>query len=307
MRRNRHGLCVVGVVVSVIAAGCAVDATDKPAARFGEIDTSKFDASGRVERSANIDFRIGGEFELWFAPDAPEGSRGSEDCRFLSYLPDRMLSFTWNAPPSIPDVRERRAWVVVEFEPLSDTMSRVRLAHTGFGEGEAWDKTHAYFEQAWPGLLGAMQAGFAESSSSMSDADALAWFIGTWRGTPPGGGATEAVWSAEESDTMLGHFQWHTADGSTLLYEIFRFPRDGDRMLFEIRHFGGGFEPWDAEIDGPTTLVLHKAEVGRAEFRAPDDAMDLRSIVYMLDGDTMTATSTQRGMSPLVMSMSRVP
>ena len=122
---------------------------------------------------------------------------------------------------------------------------------------------------------------------------------------PHGGGATEGVWSAAESGSMLGHFHWYTADGGVLLYELFRFTQDGDDVRFEIRHFSGEFEPWDAEIDGPTTLVLAEARPGYAEFRVEDDALDLRSIVYALEDDTITATITQRGMSPLVMSMTR--
>ena len=38
-------------------------------------------------------------YELHFLEDAPEGRRGSESCRVLAFVPERLLSFTWNAPP----------------------------------------------------------------------------------------------------------------------------------------------------------------------------------------------------------------
>lgn len=100
-----------------------------------------------------IDLRIGGHFELYMLPDAPWGQRGSEHCRVLSYLPGRMLSFSWNAPPSLPRTRDQHTWVVLEFEPVA-AGTRVRLTHTGW-PASAWDdepqwaETHAYFDRAW--------------------------------------------------------------------------------------------------------------------------------------------------------------
>ncbi len=114
--------------------------------------------------TARIELRIGGHFELLFAGDEPWGRRGSERCRILSYLPGRMLSFTWNAPPHLDRVHEEHTWVVVEFEPADDE-TLVRLTHTGW-PASAWDsepqwaETHAYFERAWASVLGMMQRHF---------------------------------------------------------------------------------------------------------------------------------------------------
>jgi uncharacterized protein YndB with AHSA1/START domain len=102
---------------------------------------------------ANIELRLGGPFEIYFMPTAPEGSRGSDGCNVLAYVPNEMLSFTWNAPPKFPEIRRQRSFVVLRFEPLSDTSTRVRLVHEGFGEGDAWGQVHEYFLQAWPTVL----------------------------------------------------------------------------------------------------------------------------------------------------------
>ncbi len=95
-----------------------------------------------------IDLRVGGVFEVLFAMQLPEGQRGSEDCKILSFVPERMLSFEWNAPPMFPEVREERSRVVVFFEPV-DGGTRVELVHLGFGQGEQWDQVYEYFSKAW--------------------------------------------------------------------------------------------------------------------------------------------------------------
>jgi len=104
---------------------------------------------------ADIKLEIGGLFELYFAPSEPDGSRGSEDCKVLSYLPREMISFSWNAPPSIPSLRDAgiKTWVVVKFEEISEKQVRILLTHLGIGEGEDWDKYRVYFTRAWPHVL----------------------------------------------------------------------------------------------------------------------------------------------------------
>lgn len=102
--------------------------------------------------ASNIELRIGGAFELFFMPDAPEGLRGSDGCRVLAYVPGESFSFTWNAPPHLA-LREANTWVVLTFTP-SDIGTSVRLVHTGFLTGPDWDDYVAYFEDAWTAVLG---------------------------------------------------------------------------------------------------------------------------------------------------------
>jgi len=52
--------------------------------------------------------------------------------RFLALQPPRMLSFTWNAPPSLPEARQQRTFVVVRIHPVSERETRVTLHHTGW-------------------------------------------------------------------------------------------------------------------------------------------------------------------------------
>lgn len=109
---------------------------------------------------AHIELRLGGPYEIYFNPAADEGSRGSEGCEVLSYLPQRMLSFSWNAPPQFPEIRKQRTFVVVQLEDAGDRKTKVSLTHAGWGQGEQWDRVFAYFDQAWPRVLAHLQERF---------------------------------------------------------------------------------------------------------------------------------------------------
>lgn len=111
--------------------------------------------------NSKVDLRIGGPMEFYFGPDNPYGQRGSEGCQVLSYLPDRMLSFSWNAPPTLPAARQKRTWIVITFAPVEENKTAVRFVHTGFGDGGEWPEVRKYFEAAWPRVLEALTKHFA--------------------------------------------------------------------------------------------------------------------------------------------------
>lgn len=119
--------------------------------------------------ATKIELRIGGPYEIYFAPDGPEGERGSEDCVVLSYIPHEMLSFNWNAPPHLPNAREQRTWVVIRMEPNGDG-TRVHLVHLGWDDmkqrfpehSEEWDEAKEYFEMAWSYVLNALVQRFKQ-------------------------------------------------------------------------------------------------------------------------------------------------
>lgn len=177
VRNLRPRLAVAAVALALTLAG-------GPAGAAAPVDPALFDARGPAVRSftkeleiaappaaayalwtdpaawqrlmgpdsrANIALEVGGPYEWLF-----DGKIGSNGCQVLSYIPGRMVSFTWNAPPTLA-TRERRTWVVVETEPLGEAGTRVRLTHLGFGEGADWDATFAYFENAWGRAMGMMK------------------------------------------------------------------------------------------------------------------------------------------------------
>lgn len=107
----------------------------------------------------------GEPFEIYFDIDAPEGQRGSEGCTVLSLDPERMFSFTWNAPPKFAHARQQRTWVVVTLVDLDPARTRVTLRHLGFAEQAAkhpdhaqeWRDVRAYFQNAWGMVMGALK------------------------------------------------------------------------------------------------------------------------------------------------------
>lgn len=108
------------------------------------------------QSQGRFDLAVGGAYEWLF-----DGSIGGNGDQVLSYIPGRMLSFSWNAPPSQPVTRLARTWVVVELEPVEANATRVRLTHLGFGDGPQWDETYAYFDHAWERVLALMAARLA--------------------------------------------------------------------------------------------------------------------------------------------------
>ena len=103
---------------------------------------------------------MGGAFHIHMDPGAPAGAKGADDMRFMALQPQKMLSFDWNAPPSLPEARAQRSFVIVRFFPLTETTTRLTLHHTGWGDGGEWDKAYAYFDKAWAGVLGNLQKRF---------------------------------------------------------------------------------------------------------------------------------------------------
>ena len=120
-------------------------------------------------KNAKIELRVGGEYEIYFQMDSPYGTRGSENCRILSYLPRQMLSFEWNAPPDFGNLRNQLTHVVILFDQPQKGEARIRLSHLGWGTGEDWDKLYEYFERAWTTVLQWFEKSLDSSDSGKND------------------------------------------------------------------------------------------------------------------------------------------
>jgi len=110
-----------------------------------------------LEAETAIDLRIGGPWEVYFDPQAKIGSNG---CQVLSYVPNEMVSFSWNTPPSFADERAKRTWVVVTFSDAGNGKAGVRLRHFGFVPEGKWPEVRTYFAEAWPNVLKALADSF---------------------------------------------------------------------------------------------------------------------------------------------------
>ena len=112
-------------------------------------------------KAAKVEPVPGGAFELWFGVNNPEGQRGSEGCLVHSVTPMEQFVFEWNAPPEYPVIRRLRTLVYLDFRPLPDNRTEVTLRNFGYGDGEDWAKTKAYFAAAWPAVMAGLEKRFA--------------------------------------------------------------------------------------------------------------------------------------------------
>lgn len=103
---------------------------------------------------ARLEIKPNGLYEILFDLGAAPGSQGAEGCRVLSLVPNRMLSFTWNAPPQFPHARREIAqWVVLFFEQEGKKKTRVKLIELGWKEGKEGEGVYRYFDRAWDLVL----------------------------------------------------------------------------------------------------------------------------------------------------------
>jgi uncharacterized protein YndB with AHSA1/START domain len=126
-------------------------------------------------QGSDIDLKLGGKYEIYFSMQAPAGQRGSEGASVLAYHPLEFIAFTWNAPPSIPELRNAKAMteVVVRFREVTEG-TEVTLTHLITERGPAWDQYHAYFDKAWPFVLNHMKEYASKSDRPTKGVDAPA-------------------------------------------------------------------------------------------------------------------------------------
>ncbi len=111
---------------------------------------------------AKVEARVDGPFEVYMNPFGVPGMKGADGMRFLAIQPRRMITFTWNAPPTMPEVRKQRTYVTVRFKSTGEKTTEVTLYHGGWGDGPEWDRAFAYFEKAWTNVLSSLEERFVK-------------------------------------------------------------------------------------------------------------------------------------------------
>lgn len=181
------------------AARAAERAIDKEVVINATLDqawdawTTRDGIVGFFAPDAVIEPRVGGAFHIHMDPGGAPGMKGADEMRFMALQPKKMLSFDWNAPPSLPEARAQRTFVVVRLAPVDDKTTRVTLHHTGWGDGGQWDATYAYFDRAWGGILGNLKKRF-----EVGPYDWTEWLkqLEAWRALSAAKGATAPATAA---------------------------------------------------------------------------------------------------------------
>ena len=98
--------------------------------------TEKEDLERWFVKKAEVDLRPGGAIRLEWAPDAVEIGK------ILVLEPPHRLSYTWEALEPSP--------TTITFELTAENDgTRLRLIHTGIGEGEDWDTYYTSINSGW--------------------------------------------------------------------------------------------------------------------------------------------------------------
>jgi uncharacterized protein YndB with AHSA1/START domain len=95
-----------------------------------------------------VELRPLGVFEVYFLPSAPVGQRGAEGNLILAIQPNEMLTFTWDAPPTWPEVRRHRTFVTLRFKRIGPAKTRLTFLQSGWGTTSDWDEVYRYFDRA---------------------------------------------------------------------------------------------------------------------------------------------------------------
>jgi uncharacterized protein YndB with AHSA1/START domain len=112
--------------------------------------TTREGVTGWFGEDARIDLRPGGRYEIYFSKDEPPATKG---CTVLSFIPHEMFSFTWNFPPTLPELRDEKTWIVLRFTPTSPGWTRVELSELGWKSGGRWGEGYEYFDRAWTHVM----------------------------------------------------------------------------------------------------------------------------------------------------------
>ncbi|HEV7578066.1 MAG TPA: SRPBCC domain-containing protein [Caldimonas sp.] len=180
-RAARHGgslrraIALAGAALLVASAAASERAIDVQVVVAAPIETvwqgwtTRAGIQTFFAPDAEVDARVGGAFHIHMDPLAEPGMKGADDMRFMALQRPTMLSFDWNAPPSLPEARAQRTFVVVRLAPVDAGSTRVTLHHTGWGDGGEWDKTYVYFDRAWPFILAKLKASFETGPADWSE------------------------------------------------------------------------------------------------------------------------------------------
>ena len=109
--------------------------------------------------AANIEARPGGPFELFFDP-SDRSHECTKGCTFTLVEPHKQLGFSWKGPDQFAGLMnnpDSLTSVLVTFDDEGEN-TRVVVEHSGWGEGELWEKAQEWHQKAWEEVLGHLQS-----------------------------------------------------------------------------------------------------------------------------------------------------
>jgi uncharacterized protein YndB with AHSA1/START domain len=98
---------------------------------------------------AAIDLRVGGSLEASYDVKHAIGDPDNIRHRVITFLPERLIVFqNIQAPRALPGAEAfQRTVIVLQFEPLGPTKTRVTLSCTGWGDDPASRRLYSFFQE----------------------------------------------------------------------------------------------------------------------------------------------------------------
>jgi len=153
-------LCVLSLSASAAEPDIELTVSVKaPVAEVWKAWTTAAGITSFFAPEAEIDARPDGDFHVFMDPYAAPGMKGADDMRVLAVETEKLLSFTWNAPPSLAEARKQRTVVILRFTADGESTT-LSLRHVGWGAGGEWPKARAYLAGAWGFVLKNLQTRF---------------------------------------------------------------------------------------------------------------------------------------------------
>jgi uncharacterized protein YndB with AHSA1/START domain len=248
--------------------------------------------------AVKIELTKGGPYEIYFAPDAPPGSRGAEGCTVVSFEANKKVSFTWSFPPSLPALRNANALaqVTVELTP-EGTRTKLRLVHDGFKDGPDWEKGREYFSHAWPMVVGRLKHRFAHGPLdwkypwTMPTLDGLKWLTGSYQ-SQKGDELQEETW-VTSSAGLMGVYRV-SSKGKATFHELATIEAEDGELIMRLALFGAGLAPSKRTQAGPLKLVLHGTDGQAALFKGLD-LEKATTVLYRVEKDVFRVTLSKDG------------
>jgi len=98
---------------------------------------------------AAIDMRVGGSLEASYDPKHVIGDPDNIKHRVITFLPERLIVFqNIQAPRMLPGAAAfQRTVILVQFEPLGPSVTKVTLSVTGWASDAASDRLYRFFSE----------------------------------------------------------------------------------------------------------------------------------------------------------------
>ena len=106
---------------------------------------------------ADVEMKEGGKYELFWTPDDPDPTSNSTyGCKVLAVDRPHYFNIEWKGnaeQKGFMNTVRPLTNVTVLFSDMGNNQTKVSLIHTGWREGENWERARRYFINSWTGAF----------------------------------------------------------------------------------------------------------------------------------------------------------